>query len=135
MTLLLSLVLSASPQPQCAEGLIHQMPYCVPPVTAEYAKYGYDVDRWHPWIEIYFKPEDVDHALRILKCESSGNPNALGAIGEIGLFQHHPRYWAERSVRYGWGGWSPYSPDANVAVAAAMIYYDPRSWLHWSCER
>lgn len=131
---------------ECAEGMTHVAPFCFTPdeltvflstqteTEAPRPFYGSGVERWRPWVEIYFQPGDVDRAMRVLRCESGGNPSAVGGVGEIGLFQHHPRYWAERSARYGWGGWSAYSPDANVAVAAAIIYNDSRSWLHWTCR-
>lgn len=83
---------------------------------------------------IYFYPWEVERAMRVLGCESVGDPEAIGEAGEMGLMQHHPRYWAERSSRYGWGGWSAFSPDANIAVAAAIVHYDDRSWRHWTCR-
>lgn len=125
---------------ECPEGTVHQMPYCVPIVqvveSEPFAGYvGSGVERWRPWVEIYFRPADVPRAMRIMACESSGNPNALGPYKEVGLFQHHPRYWAERSASYGWGGWSAYSVDANVAVAAALAYdTSGGGWQHWVCK-
>jgi soluble lytic murein transglycosylase-like protein len=140
---ILALALPAQAQEECAPGLIHVMPFCYTPEQYEATWNpqpapifsGFGVERWRPWIVIYFRPEDVNRAMRVMACESSGNPNAVGRVGEVGLFQHHPRYWIERSARYGWAGWSAYSPDANIAVAAAIIYYDARSWAHWTCAR
>lgn len=83
----------------------------------------------------FFAPEDVSRAVRIAWCESNFNPNAVNPrTGAAGLFQHLPRYWAERSAAAGIGGADIYDPVANVTVAAWLLYQDPGGWDHWSCR-
>jgi hypothetical protein len=35
----------------------------------------------------------VTHVLRVIGCESGGDPNAVGPNGELGILQVDPRYW------------------------------------------
>lgn len=84
-------------------------------------------------IALFFKPQDVDTALRIAKCESTLNPNAVnGSSHASGLFQHLPRYWKERSQKAGWVGADIFDPYANTAVAAWLKYH-AGGWSHWTC--
>lgn len=94
------------------------------------------VEAWRPLVAQYFEAADVDHAMRVLACESNGDPNARNPYsGASGLFQHIPRFWAERSVAAGYGGGSIFDPVTNVAVAAWMIYdYPTGGWQHWVCK-
>lgn len=86
-------------------------------------------------IERYFRPEDVNRAIRIAWCESSFNPRAVNPTsGAAGLFQHLPRFWAERSALAGWPGADAFDPEANVAVAAWLLYEFPGTWEHWTCK-
>ncbi len=86
-------------------------------------------------ISTYFAPEDVSRAVRIAWCESSFNPEAVNPIsGAAGLFQHLPEFWAERSAAAGWPESNPLDPEANVAVAAWMLYELPGGWSHWECQ-
>lgn len=80
-----------------------------------------------------------DYLVRIAKCESSLNPNAVNyGYSEnsrdypSGLFQHLTNYWAARAVKYGYGGASVFDPIANANVTAAMMA-DGASNL-WECK-
>ena len=79
----------------------------------------------------HFPPEAVPAALRVLACESRGDPDATGAAGEIGLFQLHP-LWRGLAERLYWPGVSLYTAEVNVAVAAAI--YARSGWAPWSCR-
>ena len=82
----------------------------------------------------YFRPEDVNRAIRIAWCESSFNPYSVNPQTQAsGLFQHLPRYWAERSAEAGFPGADIFDPDANVAVAAWLVY-EGGGWSHWTCR-
>ncbi|GIU92469.1 MAG: hypothetical protein KatS3mg011_1375 [Acidimicrobiia bacterium] len=86
-------------------------------------------------IERFFRPEDVNRAVRIAWCESSFNPRAVNpTTGAAGLFQHLPSYWPERAAEAGFGGSDIFDPEANVAVAAWLVYEYPGGWSHWTCN-
>jgi len=81
----------------------------------------------------YFAPADVERALRIAWCESRYDVNATNPwSGAMGLFQHMPQYWVDRSAAAGWAGASAYDPEANGAVAAWLAYSD--GWRHWKAS-
>jgi len=44
------------------------------------------VERWRPLVAKYFAPEHIDRALRVMICESHGDPNAFNGF-DRGLFQ------------------------------------------------
>lgn len=82
----------------------------------------------------HFREADVNRAIRVAWCSSSFNPTAINpATGASGLFQHLPDHWAERSTAAGVPETSMFDPDANVAVAAWMLYDLPGGWSHWDC--
>jgi len=99
---------------------------------ASSAPVSYTVEQWRPLISVYFNPGDVDWALAIIQCESSGNPNAVGPTNDHGLFQHLGQYWQDRSSRAGWAGANIYNPEANIAVAAWLLRTGGRG--HWVCK-
>ncbi len=93
-----------------------------------------NVEQWRPLVEAYFAPEQVDTAMRVLNCETggTGNPGSYNQdSGASGLFQHLPKYWADRSAKAGWGGADIMDPEANTAVAAWLQRVG--GWQHWTC--
>lgn len=103
---------------------------------AKKANFSGGIEQWRPLVEAYFPAGEVNRALRVMACESLGDPNAVNASsGASGLFQHMPKYWAERSSGADWGGASIMDPTANVAVAAWVVYEMPGGgWGHWVCK-
>jgi soluble lytic murein transglycosylase-like protein len=103
---------------------------------------GYTIDAaaaWRPLIAAYFPASEVDYALAVVWCESSGNPTAYNtSSGASGLFQHLPKYWSARSSKAGVPGADIMDPTANVLVAAWLVRtsldagLDP--WHHWTCK-
>ena len=92
-----------------------------------------NVEQWRPLVARYFPADQIDTAMRVLNCETggTGNPNSYNdRSGASGLFQHLPKYWAERSAKAGWEGASIMDTEANVAVAASLAL---ESWQHWTC--
>lgn len=94
------------------------------------------VEGWRPLVSYFFKPGDVDRALRVIRCESNGDPLARNRHSSArGLFQQLGRYWPRR-VRA--AGLLPkadlYDPVANTAVAAWLVYHDG-GWSHWATSR
>jgi len=81
----------------------------------------------------YFRPEDVNRAVRIAWCESTFNPRAVNATSSAsGLFQHLRGAWAKRSAAAGFAGADIFDPEANTAVAAWLLY-EGGGWSHWVC--
>jgi len=85
-------------------------------------------------IALYFKPEDVDLALSIAKCESTLIPNNVNRrSGASGLFQHLPKYWPERAVAAGLSADADILDPYNNAKVAAWLVYEGGGWTHWTC--
>lgn len=102
---------------------------------------GSGVERWRPLVQKYFPADLVEQALAVMQCESGGNPDAVNRYsGASGLFQFLKGTWAIASYRAGWGGYSRFDPEANIASAAWLVDYSIRTnhpsgpWGHWSCR-
>ncbi len=98
------------------------------------------VEQWRGLVSQYFPASRVDEALRIIQCESLGDPNAYNPYsGASGLFQFIPSTWATTAPKAGFPNASPFDPVANIASAAWLAnryqelgqYY----WQPWSCRR
>lgn len=82
----------------------------------------------------YFKPDDVNKAVRIAWCESRFDPNFEDLrTGGLGLFNHLPRYWDERAAKAGFEGADPTDPEASTAAAAWEVY-NGAGWSIFSCR-
>lgn len=91
------------------------------------------VSEWTSLVSAYFAPEDVELALRVISCESGGDPNAQNRrSGAAGLFQHIPRYWEPRAAAVGMAGASIFDPVANVAAAAWLVATE--GWRPWAAS-
>lgn len=103
--------------------------------TVQYSSPGGGSDAWRPLVATFFPSVDIDRVMRILACESNGDPDAVNPTsGAAGLFQHIPRFWEERSAAAGYGGSDIFDPVANIAVAAWLAYDAPAGgWQHWVC--
>ena len=98
------------------------------------------VEQWRPLVQQFFPGNRVEEALRIIDCESNGDPDAYNPYsGASGLFQFLPSTWASTAPSAGYGGHSVFEPEANVASAAWLAnryqelgqYY----WRAWNCRR
>jgi hypothetical protein len=84
-----------------------------------------------PLVSTFFQPRHVDLALRVIRCESRGNPTAKNPTSSAsGLFQHLGSLWVGRAAKAGWEGADVFDPVANVAVAAWLVY-EGGGWSHW----
>lgn len=99
-----------------------------------------EVERWRSLVQQFFPSNRVEEALRIIDCESNGDPNATNPYsGAGGLFQFLPSTWASASTQAGYAGYSVYDPEANIATAAWLanryreMGYD--YWHPWNCKR
>lgn len=105
------------------------------PVTAE-AIYEPEVERWRvPVVEAlkeYGLEEEEKTFMRVLRCESFGDPDAKNPeSGASGLMQHIPSYWADRATASGFHGASPFDPIANIYASVWLL--DIGGWSHWEC--
>ena len=94
------------------------------------------VQDWRPLIEKYFKPEDVNKAMRIIFCESSGRSNAVGVnkngTRDVGLWQFNDDTWdwlkGKLKIKK-----DRYDPETSTAVASWLVYND--GWFHWNSSK
>ncbi len=98
------------------------------------------VEQWRGLVQQYFPSNRVEEALRIIQCESLGDPNAYNPYsGAAGLFQFIPSTWATAAPKAGFPDSSPFEPVANIATAAwlANRYQELGQdyWQAWSCRR
>jgi hypothetical protein len=85
-------------------------------------------------VEAYFEPQDVNRAVRIAWCESRFDPNAVDQrTGGVGLFNHLPRYWDDRSSNAGFAGVPATDPEASTAAAAWEVY-NGAGWDIFTCR-
>ena len=96
-------------------------------------EFTWAVERWRPVVATYFPADRVDWALRIMACESHGDPEAKNPNSSAsGLFQHLARLWPDRVRAAGWKDADVFDPFANVAVAAWLLENGGPS--HWVCK-
>lgn len=96
------------------------------------------VERWRLLVSSYFPAVWVESALRIVQCESLGDPDAYNPYsGASGLFQFLPGTWAVISPKAGFGGASVFDPEANIGTAAWLASYYQNlgrsPWSPWYC--
>lgn len=90
---------------------------------------------WRQLVALFFEPEHVDRAVRVITCESGGDPDAKNPSSSAsGLFQHLGSLWGDRIVKAGWEGADIWDPVANVGVAAWLVY-EGGGWGHWNPSR
>lgn len=89
---------------------------------------GSNVEQWRSKVGLYFPVDQVDRALRIMACESGGNPSAYNPSGASGLMQVLAS-WADN---FGYTPQQLFDPDVNLYVAS-LLYYDG-GWGHWVCK-
>jgi hypothetical protein len=104
---------------------------CEMVIPAETFEQGFTAEDWRGLVTAVFGDpqwqlgDEIDNAIRIIDCESNGDPWAFNAGGPVaGLFQHRTTYWDGRSEAAGVGGHSPYDPRANATVAAYLVHQD-----------
>ena len=89
------------------------------------------IERWRPLVTQHFPAGDVEWAMRVIACESTGNPTATNG-SHVGLMQHSLRYWPDRAAAAGRPGANPRNPDDNLAVSAWLLATGGRG--HWTCR-
>ena len=98
--------------------------------------FPFAVERWRAFLELEFPEGWVDWGLRIIACESRGDPDAKNRRSSAaGLFQFLRDTWdwvaeSTRSPSYADGG--PYHPLWNIRNAAWLLDHGGTS--HWQCR-
>ena len=90
-------------------------------------------------INRYFLPGDRAWARQVAFCESSAQTYdtesaVVASALAVGWFQHLAKFWSERSEKAGVSGASPFDTEANVAVAAWLLY-EGGGTRHWNPSR
>ncbi len=86
-------------------------------------------------IALYFEPADVDRAVRVAWCESSFNASSVDVrTGGEGIFHIDPALFDEVAADAGVRGRDILDPDANVAVAAYLVYQTEAGWSSFVCQ-
>jgi len=98
-----------------------------PEPVATVAAASVGVEQWRSLVASIFPADTVDNVLRVMQCESGGNPNAVSPTGDHGLMQINEVNFAR------FAGRSPYDPEANLEVAYAMSAGGTSFWA-WSCK-
>lgn len=101
-----------------------------------YRGIGGDVERWRGLVETYFQPGDVPWAMRVMACESGGNPYAKNPNSSAsGVFQFIRSTWDWVAPQLGYGthaSGAVFDPVANIH-AASWLFYNGGS-QHWVCR-
>lgn len=100
--------------------------------------YGPGVEQWRPLVQKYWPPELVEWALRIMQCESKGDPYADNPISSAaGLFQFLQSTWDRGpAASLGLGSYASgavFDPELNI-MAAAWLYANWGGPSQWSCK-
>lgn len=92
---------------------------------------GSDVEQWRVSVALWFGA-NTDAALRVMRCESGGNPNAQhpGSLAS-GLFQFLPSTW--RTVTGEDYPGNVFHGPSNIA-AAAKLSSGGTNWGAWVCK-
>lgn len=102
-----------------------------------HSAYSGNVEQWRPLVAQFFRPENVEAALRVLGCESQGNPWADNPSSTAaGLFQFLRSTWDRVAVPLGYGSYDSgavYDPVANVH-AASVLSQGGSTWSQWACK-
>lgn len=92
---------------------------------------GSNVEQWRPIVEQYFG-DNTNAALRVMACESGGNPNAKNPRSSAsGLFQFLASTWTSTTGETYPG--NVFDGPSNIA-AAAKLSNGGSNWSQWSCK-
>lgn len=98
--------------------------------------WGGNVEQWRPLVETYFAPADVAWAMRVMACESGGDPNAKNRHSTAsGLMQFLRGTWDSVAIPLGYGSHASgavFDPAANIHAASVLFYAEGPH--HWVCR-
>lgn len=108
---------------------------------ASHNRHWASVEVWRPEVTeavTHFggNSNDVDRFLRIMQCESGGDPLAKNPNSSAsGLMQHLTRFWQERAELAGVPGADVFDGNSNIWVSAWLALAAPGGgWQHWVCR-
>ena len=108
-------------------------PPSTPPPPRTYAS---GVEQWRGLVETYFAPADVPWAMRVMACESGGDPNIKNKNSSAsGLMQFIRSTWDWVAPPLGYGthaSGAVFDPEANIHAASWLFYNGGSS--HWVCR-
>jgi len=87
-----------------------------------------EVERWRDLVAAHFPAAQVDKALRVMHCESRGNPRAYNKSTAAGLMQVHHASWGDH---FGVSVEDLFDPGTNLRIARKV--WDIQGWGAWSC--
>ena len=98
------------------------------PASSPPAGWSPGVEQWRPAIAAY--DWNVEIMLRIMSCESGGNPNAVSHTDDHGLLQIHWPIWGPA---FGYTRAQLHDPATNIDVAYRV--YKAQGYRAWVCYR
>ena len=108
---------------------------------ASHNRHWASVEAWRPEVTeavTHFggNSNDVDRFLRIMQCESGGDPLAKNPNSSAsGLMQHLTQFWQERAEFAGVPGADVFDGNSNIWVSAWLALAAPGGgWQHWVCK-
>jgi hypothetical protein len=106
-----------------------EAPAAAPTVPSGGTDWGAGVEQWRSLVASFFPADQVDTALRIMACESGGDPGAVNpSSGAAGLMQVMPDWAPKFGVSYE----ALFDPATNLSIAYAL--YASEGWAsQWSC--
>lgn len=79
-------------------------------------------------------PDNTEQqALKIAQCESNFDENAVGPLGELGLFQIYYKYHRKNLDKLGFVKDDLYNPV--VSTTYALELFKEAGWKPWTCRK
>lgn len=124
-----------SRHPEYGEEVVPSATQSVAAVAAPpLAVYAPGVEQWRTLVEATFPADRVEWAMRVMACESGGNPLAQHPGSRAsGLFQFLPSTW-ERIIRpnLGFTAEQVWDPASNIAAATWLLATEGAG--QWVCK-
>ena len=100
----------------------------------EYRELTFAPSRWRPLIARHFPEAQVHKAMRVMRCESGGNPDAKNRSSTAaGLFQFLKSTWNRVARETGSPAYRDGVYDPVWSVVNAAWLWEHGGWRQWSC--
>lgn len=125
MSVVLGLVLSLMP---LIDGQVAAPQQSPDPKIVTHWNVPERASRWEGLAYAYWPEEEIATVLRIIECESNGDPQAVNPrSGASGLMQVMP-FWADH---FGYEREDLLDPSLNMEMA--VLVWQEQGWEAWSC--